>query len=584
MPDLKKLITLEALQAALPSWLKSSSKPSYTADEISDTNTTNKFVTSADKSTWNAKGTYSKPTGGIPKSDLSQLVQNSLDLADSALQSESDPTVPSWAKQTNKPSYTQDEVTDGTTYKRVTSTEKSTWNNKQSALTTTQMSAVNSGIDSTKVSQISTNQTNILYGLEKIGTNLIKPRDDLPTVVTALPEGLRVQRSNTTSSFAYVKCGTVYLESGKKYALYDATYAPTTKHHYFYVDCGGNGFIELSTPSLTATVQYGTGRTTGTYDIYTRIDANSTVDTISTPIICLESVWKQLEAYTPYGAPNYDLTRLQAEDRAALAEEIDAGAKNKIKYDMAQLAALNPSWIVSGSTIRPSSDTHITFTLNSDMSIRVQSDGSNAQAELCICTSNYSSVKAGTYVLSGCPTGGDSSTTYDLRLIEQSSPKKYNADVGLGKEITWSAQYSYTCNIMVRANQNIDITFKPMVCTKSAWKVSNKFVPYRPDWDFVGKDAMLSIQAKAANDTTFTFDISEYKGTASNRYRYGLLVGGYNASNPCLYHVFLNANNEATLTAVLPSGRTLTASTSGTALTITASDTMYGGLRLLWLD
>ena len=318
MPDLKKLITLEALQAALPSWLKSSTKPSYTADEISTTNTTNKFVTSTEKNTWNAKGTYSKPSGGIPKSDLSQLVQDSLDLANSALQSESDPTVPSWAKQTNKPSYTQDEVTDGTTYKRVTQTEKNAWSGKQNALTTTQMSAVNSGINSTKVSQISTNQTNILYGLEKIGTNLIKPRDDLPTVVTALPEGLRVQRSNTTSSFAYVKCGTVYLESGKKYALYDATYAPTTKHHYFYVDCGGNGFIELSTPSLTATVQYGTGRTTGTYDIYTRIDANSTVDTISTPIICLESVWKQLEAYTPYGAPNYDLTRLEAEDRAAL--------------------------------------------------------------------------------------------------------------------------------------------------------------------------------------------------------------------------------------------------------------------------
>lgn len=99
-------------------------------------------------------GTYSKPSGGIPKSDLSQLVQNSLDLADSALQSESDPTVPSWAKQTNKPSYTQDEVTDGTTYKRVTQTEKNAWSGKQSALTTTQMSAVNSGITASIVSAV----------------------------------------------------------------------------------------------------------------------------------------------------------------------------------------------------------------------------------------------------------------------------------------------------------------------------------------------------------------------------------------------------------------------------------------------
>lgn len=57
-------------------------------------------------------GTYSKPSGGIPKTDLASGVQSSLDKADSALQSytETDPTVPSWAKQQNKPTYTAQEV------------------------------------------------------------------------------------------------------------------------------------------------------------------------------------------------------------------------------------------------------------------------------------------------------------------------------------------------------------------------------------------------------------------------------------------------------------------------------------------
>lgn len=103
-------------------------------------------------------GTYSKPSGGIPKSDLDPAVQTSLDKADTALQSvpstyrtaaaqdaidsgkvdkvtgkglstndytdaekakvasalqsftETDPTVPSWAKQATKPSYTASEV------------------------------------------------------------------------------------------------------------------------------------------------------------------------------------------------------------------------------------------------------------------------------------------------------------------------------------------------------------------------------------------------------------------------------------------------------------------------------------------
>ena len=48
----------------------------------------------------------------VAKSDLAQAVQTSLGKADSALQSytESDPTVPSWAKAASKPGYTYSEV------------------------------------------------------------------------------------------------------------------------------------------------------------------------------------------------------------------------------------------------------------------------------------------------------------------------------------------------------------------------------------------------------------------------------------------------------------------------------------------
>ena len=84
MPDLKKMLTLEALSAALPSWLKRDTKPEYNADEIDSANTTNQFVSASDKDNWNAKGTYSKPSDGIPKSDLSSIVQTSLEKADSA--------------------------------------------------------------------------------------------------------------------------------------------------------------------------------------------------------------------------------------------------------------------------------------------------------------------------------------------------------------------------------------------------------------------------------------------------------------------------------------------------------------------
>lgn len=55
---------------------------------------------------------YQKPSGGIPKTDLASTVQTSLGKADTALQSytETDPTVPSWAKSASKPTYTAQEV------------------------------------------------------------------------------------------------------------------------------------------------------------------------------------------------------------------------------------------------------------------------------------------------------------------------------------------------------------------------------------------------------------------------------------------------------------------------------------------
>ena len=47
------------------------------SDLVDDTNQTNKFVTTAEKTAWNEK--YNKPNEGIPKSDLIQSLQNKID-------------------------------------------------------------------------------------------------------------------------------------------------------------------------------------------------------------------------------------------------------------------------------------------------------------------------------------------------------------------------------------------------------------------------------------------------------------------------------------------------------------------------
>ena len=58
----------------------------------------------------NKPDVYEKPSTGIPSTDLSSAVQTLLGKADTALQSETDPTVPAWAKASSKPSYTASEV------------------------------------------------------------------------------------------------------------------------------------------------------------------------------------------------------------------------------------------------------------------------------------------------------------------------------------------------------------------------------------------------------------------------------------------------------------------------------------------
>ena len=55
------------------------------ADLVDDTNTTNKFVTTSEKSAWNNK--YDKPNGGIPSTDMTSEVQTSLGKADTSIQS-----------------------------------------------------------------------------------------------------------------------------------------------------------------------------------------------------------------------------------------------------------------------------------------------------------------------------------------------------------------------------------------------------------------------------------------------------------------------------------------------------------------
>ena len=113
------LNTLNGKVAALESLVSESANPTAAIDKFNEivaflANITNTDTLEGILSGLNEAiaAKYTKPSGGIPKGDLASAVQTSLGKADTALQSytETDPTVPAWAKAATKPTYTPEEI------------------------------------------------------------------------------------------------------------------------------------------------------------------------------------------------------------------------------------------------------------------------------------------------------------------------------------------------------------------------------------------------------------------------------------------------------------------------------------------
>lgn len=174
--------------------------------------------------------------------------------------------------------------------------------------------------------------------------------------------------------------------------------------------------------------------------------------------------------FVPYGKTNRELTVAENEDRAALIGQVDEGAKNLISYSLESIIASNQTngtW--SGNVFTETSG--ITFTVNNDMTITANGTAT-ALASFRIVDSFIASANS---VLSGCPAGG-SITTYDLRI--GTTVKEYGDGYFINTETTGNL------SIVIRQGQILsNIVFKPMLCTKADWVVSQKFVPYRPSYD-----------------------------------------------------------------------------------------------------
>lgn len=111
----------------------------------------------------------------------------------------------------------------------------------------------------------------------------------------------------------------------------------------------------------------------------------------------------------------------------------------------------------------------LTFTENSDGTVTVTGTARTANSDYHMNRSL--SLKAGTYVLSGCPAGGDNSTTYKIQI------SGIGYDTGNGLEFTLSSDTTIAIYIRVWSGYTPDnLTFRPMICTKAEWLISQQYV------------------------------------------------------------------------------------------------------------
>jgi hypothetical protein len=158
-----------------------------------------------------------------------------------------------------------------------------------------------------------------------------------------------------------------------------------------------------------------------------------------------------------------------AEDRAALVELVDGGAKNALQFD----AISSPSGSAS----------NITFTYNSDGSITVNGYTTDAGTAYVYLRFNGSNINAdefcnGNFVLSGCPVN-DSGLSLQARGTDYTK-----SESGTGVELTpYSGSGAVRITVMVAKSSTIDnLTIRPMICSKAAWDISQTYQPYRPSY------------------------------------------------------------------------------------------------------
>lgn len=370
------------------------------------------------------------------------------------------------------------------------------------SFSTAQNAALSSGVDSTKVDQISTNQANILYNLNMGVKNILKNTGNNTinnsVTYTVNSDGSVVSSgtasggngnfvvNNLTAEESYALNGMILsgCPSGGSSTTYRIVIQRNSSPWTSYVQDVGNGVKITGIPSGIACSV-----------IISVVNGNQKNATWY-PMICTEEAWNQSHDWQPHALTNSDLTRLEAEDRAALAKEIDAGDKNKLNWASATYLG----------------DSNCTYS-KTDTSLIASAGSSAAESRVFYSVGTFA---AGNYVFKfkiSSATISQQAIIY-ISTSTQASTSIASIQITANGEyelpFSWSGGTVYLKFYPNTTNTSSSNTFTVsdmMICTKAAFAVSQKVVPYRPSWDVIA-DSIKTVQIATSDfitvNTNFT--------------------------------------------------------------------------------
>jgi hypothetical protein len=275
------------------------------------------------------------------------------------------------------------------------------------------------------------------------------------------------------------KVGDTFISDGSAWVLIPSGDEPSGTVTNVAVANGGGLTVSGSPITSSGTITVGhsnsvTAKTSSslkkfTYDEYGHVTGSSELSTAESNALASGIDSAKVAQYD-------STTELEAEDKAALVELVDGGAKNDLEFDaIGTITTYGTTYESNG----------VKFTLNADNTVtfeRISTSSSVANCLLILSGArlDVSSYCDGNHILSGCPSGGGGNTYEIMATVSGGAYTK--RDYGTGVILDSVSGIAPYIQLTVRSEFTGTATFKPMICTKAAWDISQTYQPYRPSY------------------------------------------------------------------------------------------------------